>query len=169
MPCVTTPDNIHLYYEEVGEGAPILFLHEFASDYRGWEPQMREFGKCYRCISYSARGYFPSDVPNDKEVYSYKHVMRDAVAVLDYLKIEAAHFVGLSMGSYTSLQVALNHPNRVRSMVLAGIGSGSERCYTESLREQSRILAQQFEREGSESVAKSYAQGPSRIPFVIKD
>jgi 3-oxoadipate enol-lactonase len=169
MPYATTPDNVRLYYEEVGQGVPILFVHEFASDYRGWEPQMREFGKRYRCVSYSARGYTPSDAPADKDAYSYQHVMRDAVAVLDHLKIDAAHFIGLSMGGYTSLQVALNHPQRVRSMVLAGTGSGSERWYTEPFREYSRALAEQFEREGSTSVAKSYAQGPSRIPFVIKD
>ncbi|MGH6741290.1 MAG: alpha/beta fold hydrolase, partial [Bradyrhizobium sp.] len=61
MPYATTPDNVRLYYEEVGQeskfGAPILFVHEFASDHRGWEPQLREFGKRYRCITYSARGY----------------------------------------------------------------------------------------------------------------
>ena len=57
MPYATTPDKVKLYYEEVGAGTPILFVHEFASDHRGWEPQMREFGKRYRCIAYSARGY----------------------------------------------------------------------------------------------------------------
>src|SRR4051794_2896586 len=83
MPYATTPDDVKLYYEEAGQGVPILFIHEFASDHRGWEPQMREFGKHYRCISYSARGYTPSDVPSDPNAYTYKHVMRDAVAVLD--------------------------------------------------------------------------------------
>ena len=111
MPYATTSDNVRLYYEEVGQGVPILFVHEFASDYRGWEPQMREFGKRYRCITYSARGYTPSDVPADAAAYSYRHVMRDAVAVLDHLAIDRAHIVGLSMGGYTALQVALNHPD----------------------------------------------------------
>ncbi len=169
MPYVTTPDNVRLWYEETGQGAAVLFVHEFASDHRGWEPQMREFGKRYRCISYSARGYAPSDVPADQDAYSYEHVMRDALAVLDHLKIERAHFIGLSMGGYTSLQVALNYPDRVRSMVLAGTGSGSERWYTEQFRQHSRVVAEQFEREGAASVAKSYGQSPSRIPFLIKD
>jgi proline iminopeptidase len=169
MPYATTPDNVRLYYEEVGTGTPILFVHEFASDHRGWEPQMREFGKRYRCIAYSARGYRPSDVPADREAYSYKHVMRDAVAVLDHLKIEQAHLIGLSMGGYTSLQVALNHPQRVRSMVLAGTGSGSERWYTQDFHKHSRALGDQFEREGSAAVAATYGRGPSRIPFEVKD
>jgi len=169
MPYATTPDNVRLYYEEAGTGTPILFLHEFASDHRGWEPQMRAFARRYRCIAYSARGYAPSDVPADKNAYSYQHVMRDAVAVLDHLKIDQAHLIGLSMGGYTSVQVALNHPGRVRSMVLAGTGSGSERWYTQDFHNSSRALAAEFERDGSAAVAEGYGQGPSRLPFLIKD
>jgi 3-oxoadipate enol-lactonase len=153
MPYALTPDNLKLYYEEVGQGAPILFVHEFAGDHRSWEQQLREFGKRYRCIAYAARGYKPSDVPDDPNAYSYRHVMRDAVAVLDHLKITQAHLIGLSMGGYTVLQVALNHSARVRSMVLAGTGSGSERWYTEEFHKRSRQLATQFEREGSAAVA----------------
>ena len=169
MPYATTPDGVKLYYEEVGQGTPILFVHEFASDHRGWELQLREFGKRYRCITYSARGYTPSDVPSDPNAYSYEHVMRDAVAVLDHLKIDKAHLIGLSMGGYTSLQVALNHPERVRSMVLAGTGSGSERWYTADFHKHSRALGDMFEREGAAAVAKSYGAGASRIPFEVKD
>ena len=169
MPYATTPDNVRLYYEEVGRGIPILFVHEFASDHRGWEPQLREFGKRYRCIAYSARGYTPSDIPSDPKAYSYQHVMRDAVAVLDHLKIERAHLIGLSMGGYTSLQVALNHPQRVRSLVLAGTGSGSERWYTQDFHKHSRELGDLFEREGSARVAETYGMGPSRVPFLLKD
>ncbi|MBI3705285.1 MAG: alpha/beta fold hydrolase [Rhizobiales bacterium] len=155
MPYAIAPDNVRLYYEEVGQGAPLLFVHEFAGDHRSWEPQLREFGKRYRCIAYAARGYTPSDVPADQNAYSYKHVMRDCVAVLDHLKIERAHIVGLSMGGYTTLQVALNHPGRVRSMVLAGTGSGGERWYIDAFHQHSRELAQQFEREGS---ARGFAE-----------
>ena len=169
MPYAVSSDNVRLYYEEVGQGAPILFVHEFASDHRGWEPQMREFGKRYRCITYSARGYAPSDVPSDPSVYSYQHVMRDAVAVLDHLRIDRAHLVGLSMGGYTTLQVGLNHPQRVRSMTLAGTGSGSERWYTEAFRKNSRDLGDVFEHDGSATVARTYGNGPSRVPFAVKD
>jgi 3-oxoadipate enol-lactonase len=169
MPYAITSDNVRLHYEEVGSGLPILFVHEFAGDHRSWEPQLREFGKRYRCIAYAARGYTPSDVPADKDAYSYQHVMRDCVAVLDHLGIDQAHIVGLSMGGYTTLQVALNHPARVRSMTLAGTGSGSERWYTEAFHQHSRALAQQFEREGASHVAQTYGRGPSRIPFEIKD
>ena len=65
MPYATTKDNVKLYYEEAGSGTPILFCHEFAGDYRNWEQQMRYFSRRHRCITYSARGYLPSDVPKD--------------------------------------------------------------------------------------------------------
>ena len=169
MPYATTSDNVKLYFEEVGQGTPILFVHEFASDWRGWEPQLREFGKRHRCITYSARGYTPSDVPADAGAYTYEHVMRDAVAVLDHLKIDKAHLIGLSMGGYTSLQVALNHPERVHSMVLAGTGSGSERWYTADLHKHSQALGDTFERDGAAAVAKTYGMGASRVPFLLKD
>ena len=169
MPYALANDNVRLYYEEVGQGTPVLFVHEFAGDHRSWEPQLREFGKRYRCITYDARGYTPSDVPRSPDAYSYQHVMRDAVAVLDHLRIDNAHIVGLSMGGYTTLQIALNHPSRVRSMTLAGTGSGSERWFTDIFHKNSRELALVFEREGSAAVAKSYGNGPSRVPFAIKD
>ena len=160
---------MQLYYEEVGQGTPILFVHEFAGDHRSWELQLREFGRRYRCIAYAARGYKPSDVPADPGAYSYQHVMRDAVAVLDHLKIEHAHLIGLSMGGYAALQVALNYPGRVRSLVLAGAGSGSERWYTREFHQRSRDLADQFEQEGPAAVAQTYGRSPSRIPFELKD
>jgi proline iminopeptidase len=173
MPYATTSDNVKLYYEETGQktefGTPIVFVHEFAGDHRSWEAQMREFGKHYRCIAYSARGYTPSDVPADKEHYTYVHVMRDCVAVLDHLKIDKAHIIGLSMGGYTALQTALNHPHRVRSMVLAGAGSGSVRSETAEFHKSSQALSEKFLREGSKAVADTYGLGPSRIPFLVKD
>ena len=110
MPYAITPDNVKLYYEEVGQGTPILFVHEFASDHRGWEPQLREFGKRYRCIAYSARGYTPSDVPASTRCLQLPardaRLRRRARSSQD----RQAHIVGLSMGGYTTLQVALNHP-----------------------------------------------------------
>lgn len=169
MPYATTADNVKLYYEEIGKGTPILFVHEFAADYRGWEPQMREFGKRHRCITYSARGYTPSDIPSDANSYSYLHVMRDCVAVLDHLKIDKAHLIGLSMGGYTALQVAINQPARVRSLVLAGTGSGFERDYVAEHYKSSRAVADLFESEGAARVAEVYGCGPSRVPFEIKD
>ncbi|WP_407178333.1 alpha/beta fold hydrolase [Bradyrhizobium sp. STM 3562] len=169
MPHALTKDNVRLYFEEVGSGTPILFLHEFAADHTNWEPQMRYFSRGHRCIAYSARGYTPSDVPPSPEVYSYKHFYTDALAVLDHLGIEKAHLVGLSMGSYSSLQIALHSPQRALSMTLAGVGSGSSLENLESFRAQCRATAEQFETLGSVKVAEVTREAPGRIPFLVKD
>jgi len=63
MPYVTAQDGVRLYYEEAGSGTPIVFVHEFSGDYGSWEPQMRHFSRRHRCVTFSFRGYKPSDVP----------------------------------------------------------------------------------------------------------
>ena len=105
---------------------------------------MRYFSRGHRCIAYSARGYTPSDVPPSADVYTYKHFYTDALAVLDHLKIAKAHFVGLSMGSYSSLQIGLNAPERALSMTLAGVGSGSSLENLDAFRKQCRANAEQY-------------------------
>ncbi|HVG52108.1 MAG TPA: alpha/beta hydrolase [Xanthobacteraceae bacterium] len=169
MPYATTRDNIRLYYEEVGSGTPLLFVHEFGGDHRSWEMQMRYFSRRYRCIAYSARGYTPSDVPNSPDAYSYKHFAGDVVEMLDHLKIAKAHIVGLSMGGYCALQVGLHHPGRALSLTLAGTGSGSELHRLEEFRKNNDATAKQFETLGSKVVATTYGLGPGRVPFEIKD
>jgi len=169
MPHAVTRDNVRLYFEEAGSGTPVIFLHEFAADHTNWEPQMRYFSRGHRCIAYSARGYTPSDVPASAEVYSFRHFYNDALAVLDHLEIEKAHFVGLSMGSYSSLQVSLHAPKHMLSMTLAGVGSGSSLENLDAWRKQCRDNADQFEAIGSAEVAKVTREAPSRIPFLVKD
>src|ERR1700736_1095291 len=160
MPDAVASDNVRLYFEEAGSGTPIIFLHEFAADHTNWEPQMRYFSRGHRCIAYSARGYMPSEVPPSAEVYTYKHFYTDALAVLDHLRIAKAHFIGLSMGSYSSLQVGLNAPERALSLTLAGIGSGSSLENLDAFRKLCRDNAEQFEKLGSAEVAKVTREAP---------
>ena len=169
MPYAVASDKVRLYYEEVGSGTPILFVHEFAADHTNWEPQMRYFSRGHRCIAYAARGYTPSDVPPSPDLYTYKHFYTDALAVLDHLNIQKAHFVGLSMGSYSSLHVALNAPSRMLSMTLAGVGSGSNLEHLDAWRQQCRETADQFEKLGAVEVAKVTREALARIPFLVKD
>ena len=169
MPYAVANDSVRLYFEEAGSGTPVLFLHEFAADHTNWEPQMRYFSRAHRVIAYSARGYTPSDVPPSADAYTYKHFYTDALAVLDHLGIAKAHFVGLSMGSYSSLHVALNAPARMLSMTLAGVGSGSSLEHLDAFRQQCRETAEQFEAIGSAEVAKVTRDAPGRIPFLVKD
>src|SRR6202012_900324 len=169
MPYAVASDNVRIYFEEAGSGTPIIFLHEFAADHTNWEPQMRYFSRGHRVIAYSARGYSPSDVPPSAEAYTYKHFYTDALAVLDHLGIDKAHLVGLSMGSYSSLQIGLNAPKRALSMTLAGVGSGSSLANLHAFRKQCVANAGQYESIGSVEVAKVTREAPGRIPFLVKD
>src|SRR5205807_6003904 len=87
-----------------------VFVHEFADDVRGFEPQIRYFSRRYRCVAYNARGYPPSDVPEDPERYSQDRARDDIRAVLDALGIAKAHVVGLSMGGFATLHFCLAYP-----------------------------------------------------------
>ena len=78
MPHAITDDNVKLYYEEVGEGTPIIFIHEFADDYRTWDDQVGFFKNTHRCIAYNARGYPPSDVPETPASYNQLRATEDA-------------------------------------------------------------------------------------------
>jgi pimeloyl-ACP methyl ester carboxylesterase len=158
MPHAAADDGVKLYYEEAGAGAPIVFVHEFAGDHRSWEPQMRFFSRRYRCIAFNARGYPPSDVPADPERYSQARARDDIIAVLDHLAIARAHIVGLSMGGFATLHVGLAHPERARSLVIAGCGYRAE-C---------EAAAQAFDADWPAAAAK-YAIGPTRVQYQNKD
>ncbi|MCP5155934.1 MAG: alpha/beta hydrolase [Ectothiorhodospiraceae bacterium] len=169
MPQVTTDDGVNLHYEEAGQGDTILFVHEFGGDHRSWEPQMRFFSRRYRCVTYGARGYPPSDVPDPVDAYSQGRAVSDAVAVLDHLRVDQAHVVGLSMGGFAAVHLGLDHPQRARSLVVAGCGYGAEKSLEEYFRGVSLEVARQFETLGSEAFAPTYAAGAARVQFQGKD
>ncbi len=169
MPAIVTDDGVTLHAEETGQGEPLLFVHEFAGDHRSWEPQVRFFSASYRCVTYAARGYPPSDVPTDPDKYSQARAVADAVAVLDGLRIGQAHLVGLSMGGFTALHLAMAHPDRVRSAVVAAAGYGAEPERAEAFRAESVLTAAAFAAEGAAKVAERYALGPARVQFQNKN
>jgi len=169
MPYATTDDGVKLYYEEVGSGAPIVFVHEFAADHRSWEMQMRHFGQRYRCITWSARGYPPSDVPEKASSYSQNRAADDIVAVMDHLKIDKAHIVGLSMGGFATLHFGFRHPKRARSLVVAGVGYGAEKQEQAKFKGEAGVVAKSLLGEGMAKFAEKYAYGPTRVQFENKD
>jgi pimeloyl-ACP methyl ester carboxylesterase len=169
MPHLTTDDGVKLYYEEVGTGIPIVFIHEFAGDYRSWESQVRHFARRYRCISYNARGYPPSDVPADGELYSQDRARDDIRAVLDALKIDKAHIVGLSMGGFAALHFGFTYPQRARSLIVGGCGYGASPDKREQFAAETEAVAKRFEEVTMTKAAEGYALGPTRVQFQNKD
>jgi pimeloyl-ACP methyl ester carboxylesterase len=171
MPKIKTQDGVNLYYEEAGTGTPVVFIHEFAGDYRTWEPQMRRFSRSHRCVTYSQRGYPPSDIPDEPERYGQDIVRSDVIALMDALGIGKAHVVGHSMGAYTALHVGLRHPERCISVTAAGCGWGSlpDPAAREAMRAQAAETAKMFTEKGMTAAAAIYADGATRQAQKHKD
>lgn len=169
MPHVTAADGVELYYEETGSGTPIVFVHEFGGDYRAWEPQLRYFARTHRCITFNARGYPPSAVPDDPEMYSQDLARDDVLAVLDGLAIERAHINGLSMGGFAALHFGFEYPERALSLVVAGCGYGASADVKEQFVRETTEVADRMENETMAVFGKIYSLGPTRVQFQNKD
>src|SRR5437763_12174756 len=169
MPTITTDDGVRLHFEETGQGTPLVFVHEFGGDLRSWEPQLRYFARAYRCIRYNARGYPPSDVPEDWNRYSQERARDDIRSVLDGLKIERAHVVGLSMGAFATLHFGLAYPSRALSITVAGGAYGSHPAHHQQFQRDSRANAEKLQREGMAKFVATYGVGPQRVQLEDKD
>jgi pimeloyl-ACP methyl ester carboxylesterase len=169
MAFATTEDGIRLHFEEAGSGTPVVFVHEFGGDHRSWEPQMRHFARRHRCVTFGARGYPPSDVPESVDAYSQARAVADIVAVMDHLGIAKAHIVGLSMGGFATVHFGLEHPDRALSLTAAGAGYGAEKQYEDYFRNVSLEVAKQFATQGAKEFARTYSLGASRVQFQNKD
>ncbi|MFC5064641.1 alpha/beta fold hydrolase [Actinomycetospora atypica] len=167
---VTTDDGVGLaVYDTAGDGPPILFLHEFGGDHRSWSPQFGDLAVRYRCITYDARGYPPSDVPTDPGAYSQERAVADAVAVLDALGVEQALVVGNSMGGFATLHLGLTHPERCTGLVVAGCGYGAAPERAAAFRADALALAGAYERDGAAAVAADYGNRPARLTLRDRD
>ena len=169
MAFATTDDGVRLYYEETGRGSPIIFVHEFAGDHRSWEQQLQHFGRRYRAITYAARGYPPSDVPEDPASYSQNRAADDILAVLDHLGIQKAHVCGLSMGGFATLHFGFRYPSRALSLCVAGCGYGAELNMREQFRAEADAVVASLRADGMAAFASRYAYGPTRVQFEAKD
>lgn len=159
-------NKINFYYEISGEGFPLVFCHEFAGDFRSWESQVRFFRKKYKVITYNARGYPPSDVPNDLSMYSQEQAVEDLFGLLDYLHINRAHIVGLSMGGNVALNFGIKYPNMTESLIIAGTGTGSTK--PKLFKKNLEKFARAMDSEGMQGMS-DYANGPTRVQLLRKD
>jgi pimeloyl-ACP methyl ester carboxylesterase len=169
MAFATTSDGVQLFYDSAGTGSAIIFVHEFGGSHWSWEPQLNYFSRRHRCITYAARGYPPSDVPEDVESYSQARAADDIVDVMSAAGVEKAHIVGLSMGGFACLHAAIRHPDRILSAVAAGTGYGAEKEHEGYFRGISEQVAKNFQERGAEDFAPTYAEGASRVQFQNKD
>lgn len=162
-------EGARLYYEETGKGHPIVFVHEYGSDHREWETQIRFFSREYRCITFAARGYAPSDVPSDPLLYGQDFACADIAAVMRHLGIPSAHIVGLSMGAFAALLFGIHHPEMATALVVAGVGTGSNLAELDAFREVQAARAEQIRQDGWRELAVEQGLSPTRIQLRKKD
>lgn len=166
----TTDDGVGIYFEETGPGeAPaVIFAHEFAGEVESWNGQVEALKAEYRCIAYAARGWLPSDVPEDPAAYGIERAVADLVGLMDHLGLAQAHVVGLSMGSNTTLQTALWHPERCLSLTMSSSGYGALPEGRAEFQQACRDMSQRLIDEGWQSMATTNGDGPFRQSFKKK-
>lgn len=161
--------GVALYYEAAGSGFPIVFVHEFAGDYRSWEPQVRFFSRRYRCVRFNARGYPPSAVPEDQSAYSQDIATDDIAAVMHAAGLKRAHIVGISMGGFAALHFGLRYADMTESIVVAACGYGAKPEESAQYAADSEAPAGEYERRGAAALAEQYAEGAYRQQLKGKD
>ena len=168
MPYIQS-DGARLYYEEAGTGIPIVFAHEFSGDLWSWEKQIQHFSRHYRCIAFNARGYPPSEVPEQLSRYSHQHAVDDVAVVMRHLKVSKAHIIGCSMGSRTTLDFGLTYPRMALSRTMIGIGSGGDPRDKAAFLRQTEARARLYEEDGLAVVLQGLRVAANRMQLKRKN
>jgi len=123
MPTINLPTGVNLYYETCGDGEPLVLIPSTAFSADVWKPyQVPGLSQSVKLIIHDPRGTGRSR--SLQQVYTIDQMANDVVALLDHLQIPAAHLLGHSMGGRIALEMALNFPRRVKSLIMAASGSG---------------------------------------------
>lgn len=108
--------DTNIYYQVRGAGAPLMLIMGFGADGNLWEKHVQEYQKHFTCYLIDNRGVGESGQP--KGPYTTKQMAEDVIAVMDHAGVQNAAVAGISMGGAIAQQLALNHPDRVRSLAL---------------------------------------------------
>jgi len=138
MPTITLGD-LSTYYETHGEGEPLLLIHDLGSSTEDWEWQVPVLRHAFTVVTYDVRGHGKTGKP--AEAYSLSQFSNDAAKLITALALGPMHVVGLGMGGMIALQLVLNYPDLVRSLVI--VNSGPE-MIPRTLRERLAIARQRM-------------------------
>lgn len=114
--------EVNIYYKVHGQGEPLLLIMGLTGIQRAWVFQIRAFKKYYQVITFDSRGRGKTDKPS--ESYTVKVMAEDTIGLMDYLKVDKAHILGISLGGMIAQEMAINHPERVRKLILASTTAG---------------------------------------------
>src|SRR5439155_14063015 len=112
-------NGVQLAYVESGRGEPVVLVHGGMMDYRVWAPQIVGLSKRRHVVAYSRRYHFPNPPAPDSPEYSYAANEEDLVALIRALRLGKVHLVGQGYGAFVATLVARDHPELVRTLVLA--------------------------------------------------
>jgi len=122
MPHVNLPTGANLYYEVQGEGEPLVLIPSTGFSAEAGKPSQLPLADSTKLVLHDPRGCGRSVAA--QQVYTINQMANDVVALLDHLEIPAAHLCGHSMGGRIALEMTLNFPGRVKSLIMAASGSG---------------------------------------------
>ena len=166
MPTITV-NEVDLFYEVTGQGTPLVLLHEYATDMRAWESQVRFFSRFYQVIRFNYRGYPPSTVPVDPEAYVHDRFIDDIDGLFSGLGIKQAHLVGIATGGNLALNFALRQPQKVLGLVVVGAGAGTSN--RQAWLQAATDLADGIAARGVQAVMDSVSAAPQRVALKHKD
>lgn len=110
-----TIDDSKIYYEVFGEGEPLILIHAGVTDSRMWDYQIEDLSKNFKVIRFDQRGFGKSDIPK-----SNFNAVKDIITLMDSCKISKAHIVGICLGALQALDLAIEYPDRVKSLIISG-------------------------------------------------
>jgi aminoacrylate hydrolase len=137
MPKVSIGDA-ELYYEESGRGEPLLLVPGLSGQGSFWGPQVADFSRDFRVVVHDHRGAGQST--HSRIAYSVEQMADDVLRLMDAMKIEAAHFVGHSTGGAIGQVIALDHPRRLRSLVLSATWAGPDPYFRRVFESRKEVL-----------------------------
>jgi pimeloyl-ACP methyl ester carboxylesterase len=125
MPYVRTDDRVRIYYEEHGEGTPLVLAYGIGGNADLWDVNVPALSARHRLVLWEPRGHARSGSPADPAKYSFARWVLDLKSVLDHLRLRRAHVGGLSLGAGIATRFALRFPGRVRSLIVTNSSSAA--------------------------------------------
>jgi pimeloyl-ACP methyl ester carboxylesterase len=121
----TSRDGVRIYYEEHGSGQPVLLAYGIGGNAGMWEPNIEALSAAHRLILWEPRGHARSDSPENPQSVTFAHWVSDLYDLMDHLGLGHAVVGGLSLGAGIATRFTLNHPERVRALIIVDSSSAS--------------------------------------------